>query len=178
MEELRKMFPEKFVSEDEIFSHIRRGDRIFISTGCGEPQYLIRALANYVQSHPKAFFDAEVIHVWTLGVAPYVDEKLKPNFRYNSFFVGNSTRVAVNKGIADYTPILLSHVPDLFYRGFVSIDVALIQTSLPDNHGYMSLGISVDIVKAAVANASLVIAQVNSNMPRVHGDGFIHVKYM
>jgi acyl-CoA hydrolase/GNAT superfamily N-acetyltransferase len=175
LDEIKKAHPEKFESEREIFSHIHRGDRIFIGTACGEPQYLVSALIDYVNSSPKAFFDAEVIHVWTLGVAPYTDEKFQLNFRHNSFFVGTSTRDAVNKGLADYTPIFLSHVPDLFRRRFVAIDVALIQTSLPDDHGYMSLGVSVDIVKAAVENASLVIAQVNSNMPRVHGDGFIHL---
>ncbi len=173
---VKKVYPEKFASEDEIFSHIHRGDRIFVGTGCGEPQYLVGALINYVKSNPKAFFDAEVLHVWTFGVAPYTDEKFRQNFRHNSFFIGDSTRDAVNNGIADYTPIFLSHVPDLFYRGLVPIDMALIQTSLPDDHGYMSLGVSVDIVKAAVENAPLVIAQVNSNMPRVHGDGFIHIE--
>ena len=76
-DEMKKVYPEKFVSEDEIFSHIHRGDRIFIHTACGEPQYLVQALIQYVESHPKAFFDAEVIHVWTLGVAPYTDEKFK-----------------------------------------------------------------------------------------------------
>jgi len=176
LEKIKKRYPEKFVSEDRIFGHIHRGDRIFIGTACGEPQYLVGALINYVESHPKAFFDAEVFHVWTLGVAPYTDGKFKRNFRHNSFFIGDSTRNAVNKGLADYTPIFLSEVPDLFYRGIVPIDVALIQTSPPDEHGYMSLGVSVDIVKAATERASLVVTQVNSNMPRVHGDGFIHVK--
>nr|MBP7323078.1 GNAT family N-acetyltransferase [Deltaproteobacteria bacterium] len=167
--------PEKCLPEDEIFSRIRRGDRIFISTGCGEPQYLVGALKKYVESNPTAFFGAELFHVWTLGVAPYVDEKLKRNFRHNSFFIGSSTRDAVNEGAADYTPIFLSHVPELFDRKLVRIDVAMIQASPPDRNGYMSLGISVDIAKAAIANASIVIAQVNSAMPRVHGDTFIHV---
>jgi acyl-CoA hydrolase/GNAT superfamily N-acetyltransferase len=176
LEKIKKRYPEKFVSEDKVFSHIHRGDRIFIGTACGEPQYLVGALINYVESNPKAFFDAEVFHVWTLGVAPYTDEKFKRNFRHNSFFIGDSTRNAVNKGLADYTPIFLSEVPELFYRGIVPIDVALIQTSPPDEHGYMSLGVSVDIVKAATEKAPLVIAQVNPNMPRVHGDGFIHVE--
>jgi len=176
IEEMRKIWPEKFISESQIFSHIHRGNRIFVGTGCGEPQYLVRALIRYVESHPTSFFDAEVFHVWTLGIAPYTDEKFKRNFRHNSFFIANNTREAVNKGIADYTPIFLSNVPDLFLRGLVSIDVALIQTSLPDDHGYMSLGVSVDIVKAATEKASLVIAQVNSQMPRVHGDGFIHIE--
>jgi acyl-CoA hydrolase/ribosomal protein S18 acetylase RimI-like enzyme len=176
LNEFKKIYPEKFGSEDWIFSHIHRGNRLFIGTGCGEPQYLIRALIRYVESHPTAFFDAEVLHVWTLGIAPYADEKFKRVFRHNSFFIANNTRDAVNKGLADYTPIFLSNVPDLFYRGLVPIDVALIQTSPPDDHGYMSLGVSVDIVKAATEKAALVIAQVNGAMPRVHGDGFIHIK--
>jgi acyl-CoA hydrolase/GNAT superfamily N-acetyltransferase len=176
MNEFRKTYPGKFGSEDLIFSHIHRGNRIFIGTGCGEPQCLVQALIRYVESHPTAFFDAEILHVWTLGVAPYADEKFKRTFRHNSFFVGDNTREAVNTGVADYTPIFLSKVPDLFYQGLVPIDVALIQTSPPDDHGYMSLGVSVDIVKAATEVASLVIAQANSHMPRVHGDGFIHIE--
>jgi acyl-CoA hydrolase/GNAT superfamily N-acetyltransferase len=175
-EEMKKIYPQKFAAEGEIFSHIHRGDRIFIHTACGEPQYLVQALIRFVESNPKAFFDAEVLHVWTLGVAPYTDEKFKYNFRLNSFFVGNNSREAVNRGMADYTPIFLSQVPQLLNRGLVPISVALIQTSPPDAHGFMSLGISVDIVKAAVEKASLVIAQVNAQMPRVHGDGFIHVE--
>jgi acyl-CoA hydrolase len=151
----RRNFPEKFASEDEIFSHIHRGDRIFIESACGEPQYLVNALVKYTESYPKAFFDAEVIHIWTLGLAPYTEEKYKSNFRHNSFFIGNSTRDAVNRGMADYTPIFLSSVPALFSRKFVPIDVALIQTSPPDEHGYMSLGVSVDITKAALEQASL-----------------------
>ncbi|MGA9100298.1 MAG: GNAT family N-acetyltransferase [Methanotrichaceae archaeon] len=176
LEDFRKSYPEKFVPEDQAFSHIHAGDRIFIGTGCGEPQYLIHALVDYTKGHPKAFFDTELIHVWTLGVAPYTDETLQENFRLDSFFVGDSTRNAVNRGGADYTPIFLSAVPDLFRRELIPVDVALIQTSLPDKHGYVSLGISVDIVKAATEKAHIIIAQVNSNMPRTHGDGFINLK--
>ena len=176
LEGIIKQYPDKFISEDLIFSHIHPGDRIFVGTGCGEPQYLVRALIKYVESNPKAFFDAEVLQVWTLGVAPYADEKFKDNFRHNSFFIGASTRAAVAGGGADYTPIFLSALPELFHKKRIPIDVALIQTSPPDEHGYMSLGISVDIVKAAVESASLVIVQVNSQMPRVHGDTFIHIK--
>ena len=174
-ERLKEEYPEKFASEEEIFGHIHRGDRIFISTACGEPQYLVSALISFVETHPKAVFDAEVFHVWTLGVAPYADEKFKYNFRHNSFFIGTNTRDAVNQGMADYTPIFLSEVPDLLNRKMIPVDVALVQVSLPDEHGYMSLGVSVDIVKAAVQNASVVIAQANSHMPRVHGDGFVHI---
>ncbi|MBE9196724.1 GNAT family N-acetyltransferase [Synechocystis sp. LEGE 06083] len=171
--QLKSQYPQKFVPTAEIFSHLHRGDRLFISTACGEPQYLVQELVNYVQAHPKSLFDAEVLQVWTLGLAPYTDSKFAKNFRHNSFFIGHHTRSAVNEGLADYTPIFLSQVPGLFEQGFVPIDVALIQTSYPDDHGYVNLGVSVDIVKAAVEQASLVIAQMNSQVPRIHGDGFI-----
>jgi acyl-CoA hydrolase/ribosomal protein S18 acetylase RimI-like enzyme len=175
LERAKTQFPEKFASEDQIFSQIHRGDRIFISSACGEPQYLVKALVKYTESYPKAFFDTEVIHIWSMGVAPYTEERFRANFRHNSFFIGNSTREAVNQGMADYTPVFLSEVPNLFAKKMIPIDVALIQTSLPDEHGFMTLGLSVDIVKAAVAHARVVVAQVNSEMPRTHGDGFIHI---
>jgi len=175
LEKFKAEMPEKFASPEKIFRSINPGDRIFISTGCGEPQHLVSSLIKFVESHPKAFFDAEVLHVWTLGVAPYTQEKFKQNFRHNSFFIGDHTRDAVNKGLADYTPIFLSEVPELFRKGYIPVDVALIQTSYPDSHGYVSLGVSVDIVKAAVENSRIVIAQVNGNMPRTHGDGVVHL---
>jgi acyl-CoA hydrolase/GNAT superfamily N-acetyltransferase len=176
LEQFRKKYTDKFATEKQVFSKIHAGNRIFIGTACAEPQYLVNTLVNYVESNPKAFFDAEVFQVWTLGVAAYAKEKFKSNFRHNSFFIGDNTRDAVNAGLADYTPIFLSQVPDLFRRGIVPVDVALIQTSLPDRHGYVSLGISVDIVAEAVEKARLVIAQVNANMPRVQGDGFLHIE--
>jgi acyl-CoA hydrolase/GNAT superfamily N-acetyltransferase len=172
----KKLYPEKFAAEEDIFSHIRRGDHIFVVSGCGEPQYLVQALVNYVESHPKAFFDTEIIHIYSFGIAPYTDPKFKRNFRLTSFFVGNNTRGPVNEGLADYAPVSLSDVPALIKSGFVRIDVALVQTCLPDEHGYLSLGISVDMVKAATDQASVIIAQVNNEMPRVHGDGFIHIR--
>jgi len=175
IENFRKKYPEKFASENSVFKHIHRGDRIFIGTACGEPQYLVNALADFVNRNPKAFFDTEVYHVWTLGVVPYTNEKFKKNFRLNSFFVGDNTREAINSGFADYTPLFLSQVPSLFHRGIEQMDVALIQTSLPDQYGYVSLGVSVDIVKAAAETANLVIAQINPAMPRVHGDTFMHL---
>lgn len=176
LETLRDRYPDKFLPEAEVFGRVHRGDRIFISTACGEPQHLVRSLIEFVESNPKAFFDAEVLHVWTLGVAPYTDAKFKMNFRHNSFFISDSTRDAVNKGLADYSPIFLSQVPDLFRRRLVPVDVALIQVSRPDEHGFMSLGVSVDITKAAVEMATTVIAQVNPQMPRVHGDAFVHIE--
>ena len=176
LDDIRKLWPEKFASEEKVFDHIRPGHRIFIGIACGEPQYLVRALIDYIKRKPNAFFDAELVQMWTLGIAPYADEKFKDNFRLNSFFIGDSIRGAVNKAAADYTPIFLSSVPDLFIRGIIPIDVALIQTSQLDSSGNMSLGVSVDIVKAAVETASLVVAQVNSNMPFVYGDGVINVR--
>ncbi|MFA5323529.1 MAG: GNAT family N-acetyltransferase [Smithella sp.] len=172
----KKAYPKKFASEDEIFSHIRRGDHIFVASGCGEPQYLVQAMIRYVESHPKAFFDAEIIHIYSLGLAPYTGAKYKANFRHNSFFIGNSTRDSINAGMADYTPISLSQVPALLSSGVVMIDVALIQTSIPDEHHYLSLGVSVDVVKAVTEKANIVIAQINPNMPTIHGDGFIHIR--
>jgi acyl-CoA hydrolase len=176
LEDFKKTWPEKFASEEEIFCHIHPGDKIFIGTGCGEPQYLVQAMVNFVSSNPKAFFGIDLIHVWTLGAAPYLDEKFRDNFRIDSFFISEGTRNAINKGAADYTPISLSAVPGLFRREIIRIDVELIQTSPADKHGYMSLGISVDIVKAATQKASLIVAQINSHMPRTQGDGFINIK--
>ncbi len=171
----QERYPEKFVPSDKAFSRIHRGDRIFVGTGCGKPQYLINELVDYVRRHPKAFFDAEVLHIWTLGVAPYMRDEFKQNFRHNAFFISGNTRAEVNKGLADYTPIFLSQVPDLFYRRVVPIDVALVQVSPPDRYGYMSLGISVDIVRAAVDSADCVVCQINPQMPRIHGDSFVHI---
>lgn len=173
-EALQNKYPEKFAPLSDIYSKIKAGDRIFISTGCGEPQYLVRSLVDYVESHPKAFYDTEILQVWTLGVTPYYDETYKNIFRQNSFFISHNSRLAVNLGLADYTPIFLSEVPAMFRNRQVPIDVALIQVSLPDRHGFLSLGISLDITRAAAESAKLVIAQINKNMPRVHGDTFIH----
>jgi acyl-CoA hydrolase/GNAT superfamily N-acetyltransferase len=175
LQEIRERYPEKSLPEERVFEHIRRGDRIFIGTGCGEPRYLVEALTDYVRANPKAFFDAEILHI-CFGTAPYADEKFKRNFRLNSFYVGDQIRGAVNRGAADYTPIFMSEVPGFLYQRIIPVDVALIQTSLPDHHGYLQLGINVDIVKAAVEMATLVIAQVNSQMPRVQGDGFVHIQ--
>jgi acyl-CoA hydrolase/GNAT superfamily N-acetyltransferase len=176
LDEFKIKYKNKFTAENEIFSHIHRGDRIFISTACGEPQYTLQALMKYVENNPKAFAEAEVMHIWTLGVAPYDDKKYTYNFRHNSFFVGDNTRESVNRGLADYTPIFLSEIPWLINSKRIPIDVALIQTSLPDKNGFVSLGISVDICRAAIDNANIIIAQINENMPRVHGDTFINIE--
>lgn len=176
LERWKKIYPEKFADEENVFRHIHRGDYIFVASGCGEPQYLVSSLVQYVENNPKAFFDTEIIQIYSFGIAPYTDVKFKHNFRHNSFFIGDNTRASVNSGLSDYTPVSLSDVPTLLNTGSVHVDVALIQTSYPDDHGYMSLGVSVDIVKTAMEKASVVIAQANSEMPRIHGDGFIHIK--
>jgi acyl-CoA hydrolase len=173
LEGVREKYPGKFADARVIFKKIRPGDKIFIGTACAEPVNLVKSLINYVKSNPKAFFDAELLQVVAFGVTPYTDQKFKDNFRHNSFFVSSSTRTAVNEGFADYTPVFLSQLPNLIYKKLVPIDVALIQVSYPDKHGYVSLGIGVDIVKAAVEMADVVIAQMNSYMPRVHGETFI-----
>ncbi|WP_369425387.1 GNAT family N-acetyltransferase [Methanothrix sp.] len=176
LEEMRSRWPEKFASERSIFRNIHPGDRIFIGTGCAEPQHLVRSLIDYVSRYPTAFFDAEVIHVSTLGVAPYTDEKFRLNFRLDSFFIGESTRDPINRADADYTPIFLSALPELFRNGTINVDMALIQATPPDENGDMSLGISVDIMKAVIENASRVAVQVNPQMPYVHGDTLINIK--
>lgn len=175
-DKIRKDWPKKFKVERFIFQEIHPGDNIFIGTGCGEPQYLVQSLINHVKKDPKAFLDTELINIVNLGVAPYLDEKFRDNFRLNSFFIGNSSRRAVNRGSADYTPIFLSAVPDLIRTDRLHIDVALIQTTPPNPDGEMNLGVSVDIVKAALERANLVVAQANSNMPRVPGDGKIEIE--
>jgi Acetyl-CoA hydrolase len=175
IEDLKRLYPKKFVPPYSMFKNIRHGNRIFVGTGCGEPQYLVRSMINYIKTYPKAVFDAEILHVWNLGVSPYTEEKFSVNFRHNSFFISANNRDAINRGVVDYTPIFISEIPDLMRRRLVPIDVALIQTSSPNSQGYVSLGISVDIVKAATEVADIVIAQINANMPWVHGDGFIHL---
>ena len=176
LEHWRQRYPEKFSEENRIFSNIRRGNKIFIGTACGEPQYLVKALVGYVEKYPKALADTELMQVWTLGVAPWKDEKFNYNFRHNSFFIGDNTREKVNTGFADYTPIFLSRIPQLLKTRAIDIDVALIQVSMPDKNGYVSLGISVDITKAAMESAKLVIVQINPRMPRVLGDTFVHLR--
>jgi len=175
---LREEHPEKFATPEQAFAKtVHRGDRIFIGTACGKPQFLVNELVRYVEKNPKAIFDAEVLHVWSLGIAPYLREEFQRNFRHATFFISGMTRDAVNEGLADYTPIFLSQVPALIYRGILPIDVALVQTSPPDRYGFMSLGISVDIVRAAVDRARHVICQVNREMPRTHGNSFLHVDH-
>jgi len=177
MNELMNLYPEKLTTVDKVFRNIRRGNKIFIGTGAGEPRYLVRSLMDYLIKDPKAFFDADIYYVWTVldERSNYFYEKYKRNFRVSSFFIGDPNRDAINNGDADYAPVFTSRIPELIDRKYLPVDIAMIQVSLPDEHGYVNLGVSVDVAKSAVENADLIIAQVNSYMPKVHGDGFIHM---
>ncbi len=150
---------------------IKPGNSIFIGTGCGQPQHLVNALVE----HSSHIYDAHIIHLLTMGSAPYTDEKFREKFKMNSFFIAENVRDSLEKGIGDYTPIFLSEIPYEFESGRIPIDVALISVTPPDVNGLCSLGVSVDIVKSAASNAKYVIAQVNSRMPRIFGDSFIHI---
>ncbi len=152
-------------------SNIGPGGTVFIGTGCAAPQELVKALVDRAMEIP----DTEIIHLLTMGDAPYAQSKLGRNFRVNSFFISENVREAIQEGLGDYTPIFLSDIPILFNTGRIPIDTALIQVSPPDARGQCSLGISVDIVKSAAENASMVIAQVNPRMPRTLGDSFMSV---
>ncbi|MGQ9483706.1 MAG: GNAT family N-acetyltransferase [Desulfosoma sp.] len=167
----RERWPKKVNDTRQAFRALKRGQRIFIGSACGEPQHLVRALE---ETLPK-LADIEVLHILSLGTHTFLEESYHDKCRLKSFFVAAASRKAVAEGRADYTPINLGDVPELFRSGALPIDVALIQVSPPDKHGFCSLGISVDIVKAAAENAKMVIAQVNSLMPRTLGDSFISV---
>jgi len=161
----------KVKSADDALAEIQSGERIFIGSGAAEPQVLVDALVK----RASAVWGTEIVHIMTLGVAPYAETKWGENFRHNAFFIGQNVREAVQQGRADYTPIFLGEIPRLFETGRVPIDVALIQVSEPDRHGYCSYGVSVDVVKPATEAADVVIAEVNPQMPRTLGDSFIHV---
>lgn len=163
-------YKDRVATAQAAMNAIKSGDTIFVGTGCAQPQHLVRALVE----HTGHLYDAHIVHLLTVGEAPYADERFHDKFKMNCFFVADNVRHALNKGIGDYTPILLSEIPGEFDSGRIPIDVALISATPPDENGLCSLGVSVDIVKSAVANARYAIAQVNSRMPRTFGDSFIH----
>jgi acyl-CoA hydrolase/RimJ/RimL family protein N-acetyltransferase len=165
----KQNYQSEILTADEAVKRIRPGQRVFIGTACGEPLELVQALAKRAFDLP----DTEIVHLLTFGDAPYAHRELAHYFRVNSFFIGENVRGIIQEGLGDYTPIFLSDIPRLFNAGRLPLDVALIQVSPPDKNGMCSLGVSVDIVKSAADNASLVIAQVNPNMPRTLGDTLI-----
>ncbi|MBN1283711.1 MAG: GNAT family N-acetyltransferase [Proteobacteria bacterium] len=170
----KQTYSGKVVSAAEAISHIKPGNKIFIGTGCAAPQMLIEALAG--DRHDVS--DAEIYHLLTMGVAPYARERFSERYRFNSFFISENVRDAVQQGSGDYTPIFLSELPMLFESGRIPLDVALIQVTPPSPDGMVSLGVSVDIVKSATENASLVIAEINENMPWTCGNSQIPADYI
>ncbi|EQA55486.1 acetyl-CoA hydrolase/transferase family protein [Leptospira kmetyi] len=163
---------DKFISANSALSSVQAGQRVFVHSVAAAPSLLIEALT--ARAHELT--NVEMIHLHTEGKAPYAEPGMEGKFFTNALFVAANTRKAVEEGRGDYIPIFLSECPSLFRNGILPLDVALIQVSPPDKHGFCSLGVSVDISKAAVETAKVVIAQVNENMPRTHGDGIIHVK--
>ncbi|MCG8405033.1 MAG: GNAT family N-acetyltransferase [Phycisphaerales bacterium] len=164
-------YPDKVATAQYAVGHVKHGQRIFVGSGAGEPQSLVEAL-----SSREDLSDTEIMHILTLGVATYAEPRFGDSFRHNAYFIGQNVRKAVAEGRADYTPIFLSEISELFRSGRAIIDVALIQVSSPDEHGYCSYGVSCDVVKAAAESARMVVAEVNSHTPRVLGDNFIHVR--
>lgn len=167
----QQTYRERLTDACSALSKIRRGARVFIGSACGEPQLLVKTLIDIASK----LADTEIIHFLDLGLAPYTDEKYNKNFRHNALFIGANSREAIKEGRADYTPIFLSEIPLLMQRGSMPIDVALISVCPPDESGYVSLGVAVDITKTAAEVAQYVVAEVNPNMPRTLGNSFLHV---
>ncbi len=159
------------VSTEEAVAVVRSGDRVFIHRVAAAPRRLVEALT----ARAAELRVVEIVSLHTEGDAPYAAPELARSFRVNALFVGPNVRPAVEEGRADYLPVFLSEVPQLFRSGILPLDVALVHVSPPDRHGFCSLGVSVDVSRAAVQTARTVIAQVNPRMPRTHGDGLIHV---
>mgnify|MGYP001156523365 CR=1 FL=1 len=169
--DLKAYCPDKVITAHEALSKIKNGSRIFIGTGCGEPQHLIRTMVG-----SSTLQDAVIYQMLSITLSKYVDD---PNFlrrfALKLFFISTSMRKAAFEGKIDYLPAYLSQIPNMFASHRIGLDVALVQVSPPDRFGYCSLGVSVDITKAGLKSARLVIAQVNPRMPRTWGDCFVHV---
>jgi len=164
-------YRKKLQTADKALERVQSGMRVYIQPGCAEPESLVEALirrAPYVN-------DVEIVHMMTMGCAPYAVPEMAPHFRHNAMFIGPNVREAINDGRADYTPINLSEIEDLFESGAMPIDVALIELCPPDSHGFCSFGVGVDTSLTAAKCARYVIAQINEHMPRTYGDSFIHV---
>jgi len=170
-ETIKRQYERKFVAASEAVSVIQSGDRVYIHPGCAVPEVLVDAMV----ARCDELHDVEVCHLLGVGEAAYVRPEMKGHFRHNAFFIGKNVRKAVWDGRADFTPIFLSEIPAVLYSKTYPIDVALIQVSPPDEHGYCSFGVGVDCTKAATEVAKVVVAQVNPNMPRTLGDSFIHL---
>jgi 4-hydroxybutyrate CoA-transferase len=158
-----------FASAPEAVRHVRSGDRVFLHGAAATPQVLLGALTERAQE----LSGVELVHLHANGPAPHVAPEMAGHLRHRALFIGANVRQAVNDGRADFVPVFLSDIPHLFTSGQLPLDVAMVNVSPPDAHGYCSLGTSVDAARAAVASARLVIAQVNPRMPRTLGNSFI-----
>jgi len=165
------MNKEHYISAEQAVQVIKTGDRVFIQGSAATPVHLVLAL----QQRHKELNNVELVSITNMGHIDFDKPEYRKSFFFNSLFVSANTRAIANSSDGDYVPIFLSEIPLLFRRNILPINVALIHVSPPDLHGYCSLGTSVDVARAAVDTAKLVIAQVNPKMPRTHGDGFLHV---
>lgn len=165
------LYSNKLITAEEAVSFVRSGSRVYLGGGAGVPQVLEHAMA---QRGP-ALENIEVTHVLTFAGGSYLDPVHSKTFRHKALFIGPNAREAVNQGRADYVPVFLSEAPGLFRDGSLPLDIAFIQVSPPDAHGFCSFGVEVGVTKPAAEAAKLVIAEINPNMPRVLGDSFIHL---
>ena len=154
-----------------IAATIEDGQQLFVHGGAATPSLLLEALA----ARAPSLRDVGVVHLHCEGPAPHLRTELAGHLRHHALFIGKNARQAVNEGRADYIPVFLSDVPQLFRRRQLRVDVAFINVSPPDAHGLCTLGTSVDVAMAAVRAADVVVAQINQSMPRVLGDGILHV---
>jgi acetyl-CoA hydrolase len=166
-----KIYESKITTADEAISHVKSGDRIFLTGNCSVPKVLMDAL---VRRAPE-LEDVEICHALTIGSSDYVSPEMEGHIRANSLFIGPNVRKAVQEGRADFTPVLLSEFTLLFSQDYLPLDVAFVHLSPPDEHGFCSYGIETGLTKTPAESAKLIIAEVNPNMPRCHGDSFIHV---
>ena len=167
----QEQYRRKTVNPQEAMRCIQSGMRVYIHPGCAEPE----ALAEALMARGPFVKNVEIVHLLTLGRADYIAPQMEGHFRHNAMFIGGNVPQAVNEGRADYTPVFLSQIEALFESGQMPIDVALIQVSPPDAHGFCSFGVGVDTTLTAARQAKFVAAQVNDQMPRTYGDSFIHV---
>jgi acyl-CoA hydrolase/GNAT superfamily N-acetyltransferase len=152
--------------------YLKSGNRIFIGSHAAVPNALIEDLI----ANSSTLHDIEVVHIFTLSNNVWAEPKHQDLFKVNAFFIGGKNiREAISEGRADYTPCFISEIPKLFDDNILPLDVALIMVSPPDEYGYCSLGVSVDIVSAAIKSAKYVIAQINPKMPRTNGHSFVHL---
>ena len=166
-----KNYTSKLISADEALKVIKSGDNIVIQPGCAVPMELVRAMVR----RKDELENVNIYHILTVGPMPYLEQGMEKHFRHTAFFIGGNSRSAVNEGRADFVPIFLSEVPLLFKNGIIKPDVALINVSPPDEHGFCSYGVDVGTIKTAAEKSKIIIAQVNKRMPRALGDCFIHI---